>query len=194
MYSIVKSGLALSNVAKKTLSDEDSALFRQAAGNVKAIDQNTIILKPDKKPKPVPKSQTVDEENPLQETPVANEHLRAEDSMSFLASGLQKNVLKKLRRGYFGLDAELDLHGLSSLEARKQLQHFLKDCVEDGCRCVHIIHGKGYRSEDGLPILKNNLNIWLRQHNDVQAFCSASPKDGGTGAVMVLLHIADKYR
>ncbi len=181
-------------MTKKTLSNEDSALFRQAAGDVKAIEQNTVILKPDKKPKPVPKSQSVDEENPLQEIPVADEHLRAEDSMSFLATGLQKNVLKKLRRGHFGLDAELDLHGLSSHEARKQLQHFLRDCVEDGCRCVHIIHGKGYRSEDGLPILKNNLNIWLRQHNDVQAFCSASQKDGGTGAVMVLLHIADKYR
>jgi len=58
---------------------------------------------------------------------------------------------------------------------------------------VHIIHGKGYRSENSHPVLKNNLNQWLRQHRDVQAFCSASAKDGGAGAVLVLLHLAEKY-
>lgn len=181
-------------MAKKTLSDEDSALFRQFAGNVKAIDHNTVILKPDKKPKPVPKTDVSDIENPFHEIQVTEQRLHPEDSMSFLATGLQKNVLKKLRNGYFGLDAELDLHGLNSREAKQQLQHFLHDCVEDGCRCVHIIHGKGYRSEEGFPILKNNINMWLRQHHDVQAFCSASPRHGGTGAVLVLLHLADKYK
>jgi DNA-nicking Smr family endonuclease len=56
------------------------------------------------------------------------------------------------------------------------------------------VHGKGYRSLDNQPVLKNNLNLWLRQHRDVQAFCSASPKDGGAGAVLVLLRLSEKYR
>jgi DNA-nicking Smr family endonuclease len=106
---------------------------------------------------------------------------------------LQNNVLKKLRRGYFGVDAEIDLHGLTGYDAKRQLLHFLHNSVQDGCRCVHIVHGKGYRSQDNLPVIKNELNQWLRQHKDVQAFCSASPKDGGTGAVFVLLRLSDKY-
>jgi DNA-nicking Smr family endonuclease len=122
------------------------------------------------------------------------EKVGLEDSLSYTAPGLQIAVLRKLRKGQFGLDAEIDLHGLNSNEARRQLLHFLHDCVEDGCRCVHIVHGKGYRSPDNHPILKNNLNLWLRQHKDVQAFCSAPPKDGGTGAVFVLLQLSDKYR
>jgi DNA-nicking Smr family endonuclease len=117
-----------------------------------------------------------------------------EDSLNYLADGLQNAVLKKLRRGHFGLDAEIDLHGLTSNEAKRQLLHFLLDCVEVGCRCVHIIHGKGYRSPDNQPILKNHLNLWLRQHKDVQAFSSAPSKAGGTGAVFVLLQLAEKYR
>jgi DNA-nicking Smr family endonuclease len=115
------------------------------------------------------------------------------DSLNFLSAGLQNNVLKKLRRGYFGVDAEIDLHGLTGYDAKRQLLHFLHNSVQDGCRCVHIVHGKGYRSQDNLPVIKNELNQWLRQHKDVQAFCSASPKDGGTGAVFVLLRLSDKY-
>ena len=79
------------------------------------------------------------------------------------------------------------------MRLKNNLLHFLHDCAETGCRCVHIVHGKGYRSADNHPVLKNNLNLWLRQHKDVQAFCSAPPKDGGTGAVFVLLQLAEKY-
>ncbi len=180
-------------MAKKILSEQDANLFRQTIGNVKSVDNNSVLLTQGKKPKPVPRSQLEDQKERFKDTPVIEQQLRAEDSLSFLITGLQKSVLKKMRRGHFGLDAELDLHGLNSREAKRQLQHFLHDCVEDGCRCIHIIHGKGYRSNDGLPILKNNLNVWLRQHPDVQAFCSAAPKDGGTGAVLVLLHLSEKY-
>ena len=180
-------------MAKKILSEQDANLFRQTIGNVKSVDNNSILLNQGKKPKPIPRSQLEEEKERFKDIPVIEQQLRAEDSLSFLATGLQKNVLKKMRRGHFGLDAELDLHGLNSRDAKRQLHHFLHDCVEDGCRCIHIIHGKGYRSEGGYPILKNNLNVWLRQHNDVQAFCSASPKEGGTGAVLVLLHLSEKY-
>jgi DNA-nicking Smr family endonuclease len=111
------------------------------------------------------------------------------DSMRFLANGIQQSVIKKLRSGYFGIDAEIDLHGLSRHVAKQQLLHFLHTCVEEGCRCVHIVHGKGYRSPDNISILKNDLNHWLRQHQDVQAFCSAKPNEGGTGALFVLYEL-----
>jgi len=181
-------------VAKKNLTPEDSDLFRTAIGKVRAVKSDKVLLTQNSKPKPFPKSKAVNVEEHLSDIIEFDvEKVSLEDSMSFTAPGLQHNVLKKLRKRQFGLDAEIDLHGLNSNEAKRQLLHFLHDCVEDGCRCVHIVHGKGYRSTDNHPVLKNNLNIWLRQHKDVQAFCSAPPKDGGTGAVFVLLQLSEKY-
>ncbi len=177
-------------MTKKICSDDDSTLFRQAIGEVKTIENDKVLLNP--KPRQILKRQ---KQSVLQaQVPIAGEQLTAEDHLSFLSTGLNKDVLRKLRQGYFGLDAELDLHGLTSYEAKQQLQRFLQECIEAGCQCVHIIHGKGYRSESRYPVLKNNLNNWLRQHSDVLAFCSAAPKDGGTGAVLVLLHLTDKYQ
>jgi len=180
-------------VAKKTLTSEDSELFRQTIGKVRSVKSNNILLNNENKPKPYPKPMPTDVDRHLLDSAATDiEKVGLEDSLSFIARGLQNNVLKKLRRGFFGLDAEIDLHGLTSNEAKRQLLHFLHDCVKIGCRCVHIVHGKGYRSADNHPVLKNNLNLWLRQHQDVQAFCSAPPKDGGTGALFVLLQLAEK--
>ena len=181
-------------MAKKTLSAEDSALFRQTVGKVKALESETLILSSDKKPKPYPQEKPLKVKNSFEdEKNIDIEKLYQEDSISFIAPGLQKNVLKKLRKGYFGFDASIDLHGLTSQEAKHQLSRFLHCSVEDGCRCVHIIHGKGYRSPNNQPVLKNDINVWLRLHKDVLAFCSTPPKDGGTGAVFVLLKLSEKY-
>lgn len=181
-------------MAKKNLTPEDSDLFRQTIGKVHAVKSDKVLLTEGNKSKPYPKTQTVNVEEHLSTTAEFDvEKLGIEDSLSFMAPGLQHNVLKKLRKGQFGVDAEIDLHGLSSVEAKRQLLHFLHNSVEDGCRCVHIVHGKGYRSEGNHPVLKNNLNLWLRQHQHVQAFCSAPPKDGGTGAVFVLLQLTGEY-
>lgn len=181
-------------MTKKKLTPEDSDLFRLAVGKVQTIKNDKVLPTPINKPKPYPKSQTVNVEERLNsDTDFDIENVGLEDSLSFTAPGLQHNVLRKLRKGHYGLDAEIDLHGLTSDDAKRQLLHFLHDCVQSGCRCVHIVHGKGYRSADNHPVLKNNLNLWLRQHKDVQAFCSAPQKDGGTGAVFVLLQLSEKY-
>jgi DNA-nicking Smr family endonuclease len=184
-------------VAKKTLTSEDSDLFRKTIGEVRSVISDKVLLKQENKPKPYPVNLSSDCNAPAWKPGAAArmevEKVGLEDSLSFIAPGLQNNVLKKLRRGYFDIDAEIDLHGLNSNDAKRQLLHFLHSCVEEGYRCVHIVHGKGYRSADNHPVLKNNLNLWLRQHKDVQAFCSASPKNGGTGAVFVLLQLAEKY-
>lgn len=59
-----------------------------------------------------------------------------EDRIAFMAPGLQKSVLKKLRKGQYGLDVEIDLHGLTSRAAKQRLLNFLHDCVENGIRCA----------------------------------------------------------
>ncbi len=181
-------------MTKKILTPEDSDLFRLTIGKVHAVKNDKLLLTTDNKPKPYPKALAVNVDEHLSGAADPDiETVGQEDSLSFTAPGLQHNVLKKLRKGQFGVDAEIDLHGLNSNDAKRQLLNFLHASVEDGSRCVHIVHGKGYRSTDNHPVLKNNLNLWLRQHQDVQAFCSASPKDGGTGAVFVLLQLSKKY-
>jgi len=182
-------------VTKKTLSKEDSTLFRQSIGIVKKIKSNNSLLSETKKPKPYPKKQETKTIEKFENHSHGEiDKLLQEDSMEFIAPGVQKNVLKKLRKGHFGDAASIDLHGLTRIEANQQLSRFLHFSIENGCRCVHIIHGKGYRSPDNHPVLKNDINAWLRQHNEVLAFCSTPPKDGGTGAVFVLLKLSEKYR
>ncbi|QWF70178.1 Smr/MutS family protein [Methylomonas paludis] len=181
-------------MTKKPSFTDDEQLFRASVGKVKAIKANTVILKPDTKPRPIPLAKAMEQLDPLQ-NPVDNslENLYQEDKMAFLAAGLQKNVLKKLRKGYYGLDADIDLHGLSSRAALQLLLDFLQHSVENGKRSVLIVHGKGYHSPDNRPVLKNDLNLWLRQHQDVLAFCSAPQRSGGAGAVLVLLRLSHKY-
>jgi DNA-nicking Smr family endonuclease len=181
-------------VTKKIPLADDSELFRHAIGKVRPVNNDKVLLRKQEKPKPYPKPAATTNEEHLIATDVDNiDQLSLEDTFGFTAPGLQKNVLKKLRKGHFVLEAETDLHGLTSHEAKRQLLNFLHRSVINGCRCVHIVHGKGYRSPDNYPILKNNLNLWLRQHKDVQAFCSAPPKDGGAGAVFVLLRLSEKF-
>ncbi|MDD1612475.1 MAG: Smr/MutS family protein [Methylococcaceae bacterium] len=181
-------------MTKKIQNAEDGEFFRLAIGAVRVIKNDKIQPSRAEKPKPYPKNRPLEIEHRLAED---NDYdldtVSIEDRLSYIGPGLQKNVLAKMRKGQFGLDAQIDLHGLSSAEAKRELLVFLHRAVIDGCRSVLIIHGKGYRSQDNLPILKNNLNLWLRQHQDVLAFCSAKPRDGGAGAVLVLLRLAEKF-
>ena len=181
-------------MTKKTTLPNDTDLFRNTVGKVKAIAHNQVILKPDQRPKPIPRPKSASLHNPLQNPIDENlELLYQEDSMAFLAPGLQKAVLRKLRKGQYGLDADIDLHGLNSQTAQYRLLHFIASCIERGHRCILIIHGKGYNSPNAQPVLKNDLNVWLRQHQDVQAFCSAPQRAGGAGALLVLLKLSEKY-
>jgi DNA-nicking Smr family endonuclease len=177
-------------VTKKIISPNDSDLFRQSIGDVRAVKRDKVQLKQDS-PKPYPKPQQPD----LNESWHNNiepdiDNVSHEETLNYAAPGIQNNVITKLRKGFFGVQAEMDLHGLNSEAAKQQLLHFLHSSTQSGYRCVHIIHGKGYRSADNHPILKNHLNRWLRRHRDVQAFCSASPRQGGAGAVYVLLKVS----
>ncbi|MCG8379470.1 MAG: Smr/MutS family protein, partial [Proteobacteria bacterium] len=101
--------------------------------------------------------------------------------------GLQKQTLRKLRRGQFNIEGELDLHGMTAVMAKEALSTFLKRCKSQNKRCIRIIHGKGLGSKDKKPVIKNKLNNWLQKRDDILAFCSAREVDGGTGAIYLLL-------
>ncbi|HEY2381769.1 MAG TPA: Smr/MutS family protein [Terriglobia bacterium] len=110
------------------------------------------------------------------------------DESSFLRSGVQLNVLRKLRKGHFPIEGELDLHGYSSAEAEPELRAFLLAARSpDRQRSVRVIHGKGHGSPNGTSVLKQKTQHWLRECDAVLAFCPARPADGGSGALYVLL-------
>jgi DNA-nicking Smr family endonuclease len=111
----------------------------------------------------------------------------AGDELNFLRPGLAVSTLRKLRRGHWLIQRELDLHGLTVAEARPALVEFLNDCLSDGARCVRIIHGKGLGSKNRLPVLKRKVASWLMQRDEILAFCQARPTEGGSGAAIVLL-------
>jgi DNA-nicking Smr family endonuclease len=186
--------------------DSDDALaFRAAVRDVKPLAQKPIpagLASPrPRRRKPAASTDNLDADNldiamPLvgavpitagnDELP-AGEAVSGGDALSFQRAGVRAQVVRRLRRGLFPIDDELDLHGLSQTAARDQLAQFLAFNRAAGRRCVRIIHGKGYRSGARGPILKIAVNLWLRRHPDVMAFTSARAIDGGTGAVYVLL-------
>jgi DNA-nicking Smr family endonuclease len=126
----------------------------------------------------------LDEAMPLVDTAEA---VTGDEALSFQRAGVRIQVMRRLRRGLYPIEGELDLHGLSQTAARDRLADFIAGSRDGGYRCVRIIHGKGYRSGARGPVLKAAVNLWLRRHMDVMAFVSARAIDGGAGAVYVLL-------
>ncbi len=113
--------------------------------------------------------------------------LDTDDALSFRRRGIGLEVVRKLRRGVWVLQGELDLHGLRRDEARERLAGFLRESVKTGARCVRIVHGKGHGSPGREPVLKAKVKSWLVQRSEVLAFTYARPADGGHGALIVLL-------
>ncbi|MGD8430102.1 MAG: Smr/MutS family protein [Ectothiorhodospiraceae bacterium] len=172
---------------------DDMSLFREAMRGVRPLNRDADAPADAPKPAPVPHQLRADERAVIEELRRAETDdpadLGAErgEAVSFLREGLQKRVLRRLRRGHYSVAAELDLHGMTSELARSALREFMAECRRRDHRCVRIIHGKGRGSSNRGPVLKGKVNRWLRQRDDVLAFCSARPVDGGTGALYVLL-------
>ncbi len=178
--------------AKKTVSDDDSALFRDAVGDVKSVQNDRIDLHHQKpKPKiPATPSKTADDRSVMEallDDLSENDLLETGDHLAYTADGVQRSVLRKLRSGRYSLQAEIDLHGHTVEQARLALSEFLKSSRERRHLCVRIIHGKGRKQSLQAPRLKPAVNQWLQRNKAVIAFCSARSCDGGTGAVYVLL-------
>ena len=109
------------------------------------------------------------------------------DELKFLRAGYSSRLLKKLRRGDFAIQDELDLHGLTAGEAKRETHAFVNECARENVRAIRIVHGKGRNSAGRTPVLKNMLLGWLSKNQHVIAVCSTPANDGGTGAVYVLL-------
>ncbi len=164
---------------------DDKQLLREAFKDVKPLEE--------KRPEPFrrrhpprPLNLPVgDEEEELDL--YAEQEIETGEVLDFARPGVQQRLMHDLRRGYLEIGGELDLHGLTVRYARDELNRFLAACQERGVRVARIIHGKGYGSEGRQPVLKQKLNLWLRQREEVLAFTSAPRHDGGTGAAYVLL-------
>ncbi|HEU0219671.1 MAG TPA: Smr/MutS family protein [Gallionella sp.] len=175
---------------------EDAALFRAAVGEVKPLPgQNRI--EPQKPPhKPLPRTSAPPPAIPdtlSDGCPTKNSSGFAAENApdEFLRNGLSRMTLRKLRRGHWPVQDSLDLHGNTSDAARKLLQAFLHEAAQRGLRCVLVIHGKGMNSPGGEAVLRRLTRHWLAQRPDVLAWCDAPPRDGGSGAALVLLKIVE---
>lgn len=168
--------------------DDEDGLFRKAVADARPIEQNRRPPQTRRR-KPVPQQRQRDEREVVASllSDEFSPDVETGEELLFVRTGIQQRLLRKLRRGQFAIEAELDLHGCTANEAREQVGGFLQRMSLGGKRCVRIIHGKGLSSEGKLPVLKVKINHWLRQKDEVLAFCSARPQDGGTGAVYVLL-------
>ncbi|MBY0270147.1 MAG: Smr/MutS family protein [Burkholderiales bacterium] len=123
----------------------------------------------------------------LSDTPAWEQGLESGEELLFLRNGISAQQLKKLRRGHWVVQDHLDLHGLTTPQARVLTAEFLAHCMREGLRCVRIVHGKGLGSPNREPVLKKKVAGWLAQRDEVLAYCQAPQADGGGGAVLVLL-------
>ena len=171
----------------------DNKLFQDAMSGITPISQDRAAPFHRKiSPHPQPQLDERDElEGDIDITEASD--IKAGDVLQFSRSGVQDRLAKDLRRGRIEVGMVLDLHGLTVHCAKKQLEQCLTECRAQDIRCIHIIHGKGFGSAAQQPVLKQQLNIWLQQKKSVLAFCSATQRDGGTGAVYVLLRNPKKH-
>jgi DNA-nicking Smr family endonuclease len=169
-------------------------LFKQAVKDARPLPNEVIHARlhhQPKKPKPIPKQFILDEQQALADSLsdhyIPAHELETGEELLYLRDGHSPEILSKLRRGHWVVQAAIDLHGLISEEARLYVATFLNDCKKRGIRCVRIVHGKGLGSRNKEPILKHKLRGWLVQRDEVIAYAQARKTDGGSGAVIVLL-------
>ena len=171
------------------MSDDDERAFREAMNGVRPLPaRETVVVPP--KPRAEARFARAEEREVLRESllpPADPALLDTGEELSFRRPGVREAVLRRLRRGQFAVAAEIDLHGLGRHAAHEALREFIHEASARGHGCVRVIHGKGRGSGQRGPILKHVVNHWLQRMDDVLAFASARPVDGGTGAAYVLL-------
>jgi DNA-nicking Smr family endonuclease len=168
---------------------EESRLFREAVRGVKPLGVRSA-LRQGPKARPRARFTRADRMAVLQESlqaPAGHPEVGSGEELSFHRPQIQLSVMRRLRRGEYRVQRELDLHGLTVVQAKQVLREFLADALEHQVRCVRIIHGKGLRSGHRGPVLKSAVSGVLSRTGAVLAYVSARQVDGGTGAVYVLL-------
>ena len=175
-------------------ADQESKVFRQAiSGTVPLRPDGKVAARPLPTP-PVARQKELDEAAALAESlsdEIDIERLLDTDAaLSYRRNGIASDIVRRLRRGDWVVQQQIDLHGMRVEEARDALAAFLALAAKREHRCVRVIHGKGLGSVNREPVLKGKVLKWLVQREQVQAFCQARPNDGGSGALIVLLRVA----
>lgn len=172
-------------------SAREASLFRDAVGAVEPLKVPARVQHPRPQPAPIAHQHRRDEAAALAAS-ISDELesdavLDADEEASWGREGIAHGVVRKLRRGHWIVQSELDLHGARVGEARELLGEFLRSAIRHRQRCVRVIHGKGHGSIGKQPVLKGKVRGWLMQKDEVLAFCQARECDGGGGALIVLL-------
>ena len=172
------------------IGEEDAGLFLEAVKDARPLQQTRVNHAA---PKPRPKPRKISADDHVRMADTFSDHyipaheLDGPDATNYVRPGHSPDILRKLRRGQWRIEAQRDLHGLIADEARLYVAEFLIDCLARGVRCIRFIHGRGLGSRNGEPVLKNRLRSWLVQREEVIAYCQAGESDGGSGALVVLL-------
>jgi DNA-nicking Smr family endonuclease len=169
----------------------DARLFETSVGPVHRLKDHgrADVARP--RPAPVALQRALDEQAALlsawSDDLDVESLLETDDALSFRRRDIAPDVLRRLRRGQWAIQDQIDLHGMNRDEARERLAEFVRDSVQRGLRCVRVVHGKGHGSPGRTPVLKGKVRAWLTQKEDVAAFTQARPAEGGAGAIVVLL-------
>lgn len=184
---------------RERIARERAVEFRSAMEGVKRMpESNRYVYRPvqeallrEQPSRPRPLSQEEDDALVLQQSLSdafdVDGLLDDDPTLSWAAPGVGPDVVKKLRKRHWKVEAELDLHGMTVDAARGQLGDFVRRVLRRNLRCVRVIHGVGYGSPGGQPVLRSVVHSWLVQLDEVVAFCVAGRADGGNGALIVLL-------
>jgi DNA-nicking Smr family endonuclease len=174
---------------EREVAPDDADLFRRHLADARELDFEVPVPKP-RKVVPQARFRRADEQSVLEESmqaDVEETETNGGDSLRFHRSHVGRRTMRKLARGGYSVQAEVDLHGMTAKEAAAALRDFVNESLRRGHTCVRIIHGKGLGSGARGPVLKGKVNRWLRRWDEVLAFVSARQVDGGTGAIYVLL-------
>ena len=171
-------------------SPPEDAEFRRAVADAEPLESRRRVVQR-RRPAPLPRQRLRDERAALAESLAGpfsvDDALDSGNELVYLREGLQREVLRKLRRGHWVVEDMLDLHGMNRIQAATGVAEFLRRCMARRVRCVRIVHGKGLGSHNREPVLKGKLRKWLSLRDEVLAFCQAPAAQGGSGAVLVLL-------
>ncbi len=178
------------------LTEAEKKLFAKAVADVAPLRARAHRPPQTRKPAPIPRQSIADEAAALQQANEATNPspmswdlgVDLEDDQSFLRTGANPDLLRKLRRGMWVVQGELDLHHHTQEEAHEALSIFMARAKHSEWRCVRIIHGKGLTSHRKEPVLRGKVRRWLQLRDDVMAYCEPKPNAGGSGAVLVLLN------
>lgn len=169
---------------------DDAALFREAIGEVRVIEAAAAPAPRAPPPAPRARQRERDEAEALQEAQAVSLFalmMAGDQVLEHRREDVGEQVLRRLARGEFAVEAEIDLHGHDLMGAEAALRAFLHAARREGRRCVRVIHGRGSRSPDGQAVLKALTDRMLAQRGDILAYASAPPAMGGTGAVLALI-------